>query len=252
MRWLFVLLILLNGAVFGWLYHQQQTNPKVEAPSIVEPSEGEQLELRSEARARALNKELQTDNNIQADSTEPAKKAPSETSQTQAKTEPSKTEPVEDKVTRCYRSTPFNEQIDARLLAAKIKKLGYQASIETSKSAANLPTKYWVYVPKQGTKKDMQKIHTSLKKKNFDTFLITKGELAGAISLGIYRSKKSALNLEKEVTGFRVPVAIKVIDGSQDQHAVIFFTPVLPDSSMLERLQEDKQSIRWRRIQCPL
>lgn len=253
MRWLFVLLVLANAAIFGWFYQQQQTNPKIEAPSIVEPSEGQQLILRSEAKKKVELKDSKEQAKPKAQSQSQEPQTAAIEAQGQAKAEPKKAEPLEEKPLRCYRSTPFNEQIDARLLAAKIKKLGYQASIDTVKSAAaNMPTKYWVYVPKKGTPKDMQKIQATLKKKNFDTFLITKGKLAGAISLGIYRSKKSAVNLEKDVARFRIPVATEVLDGSQNQYSVVFFTPVLPDSNMLKRLQEDKQDIRWRRIQCPL
>lgn len=257
MRWLFIILVLANATVFGWFYYQQHVVVNNSTVSLfLQPSEGQILVLKSEdvqtAKSQANVQDLpESSSFVGVNSAQPkvvqtqVKKADDSTSKTNISKQ-------EDVVTRCYKSSPFNEQIDARHLAAKIKKLGYQASIETVKVAVKIPTKYWVYVPNQGTKEEMKKLQTRLKQNNFDTFFITKGKLAGAISLGIYRSKKSAINLEKDVTQIRVPVSIDVIDGSTEQYSVILFTPSLPDSTMLERLQEDKQNIRWRRMQCPL
>lgn len=257
MRWLFIALVLGNAAVFSWFYYQQHAVVNDSTISLfLQPSEGEMLVLKSEdAQATESKTKAQT---------LPRQVSSTDTSSTQSKnpqiqneaesTASSKinTNKQEEVINRCYKSSPFNDQIDARHLAAKIKKLGYQASIETTKSASNIPTKYWVYVPNQGDQEVMKNLQKRLKQNNFDTFFITKGKLAGSISLGIYRSKKSAINLEKDVTQIRIPVSVEVMDGSSEQYSVILFTPSLPNSAMLERLQEDNQTIRWRRMQCPL
>lgn len=259
MRWLFITLALGNAAVFGWFYYQQHTAVNDSEISLfLQPSEGQVLVLKSEdtqvvesdVKEQGLSEQgFSVDENPSQSDSFSLQEEPKSVLEPKTNTDKDKQESV---VTRCYKSSPFNDQIDARHLAAKIKKLGYQASIETVKGSSNIPTKYWVYVPNQGTQDAMKKLQTRLKQNNFDTFFITKGKLSGAISLGIYRSKKSAINLEKDVTQIRVPVAIDVMDGSSEQYSVILFTPSLPDSAMLERLQEDKQDIRWRRMQCPL
>lgn len=259
MRWLFIALVLGNAAVFGWFYYQQHTAVNNSTVSLfLQPSEGEMLVLKSEEDKEDRKVEVKDKvESLPGAVSVGASSAQSKNSRIQHEadsTDSSKTNTNKQKevVNRCYKSSPFNDQIDARHLAAKIKKLGYQASIETVKGVSDIPTKYWVYVPSQGSKEEMKKIQKRLKQNNFDTFLISKGKLSGSISLGIYRSKKSAINLEKDVAQIRVPVAVEVMDGSSDQYSVILFTPSLPDTAMLERLQEDKQNIRWRRMQCPL
>lgn len=252
MRWLVILLLLLNAALFVWFYQQQQNSPQSEASPLLDPSEGQTLILQGERKDSVVPKPASTANAQTANTPTASVPAPKPAKPVNSATQANSANEAQSAVMRCYRSTPFNEQIDAKLLAAKIKKLGYQASIESSKSKANIPTKYWVYVPKQGSNKQMQRFQARLKQQQLDTFVIHKGKFAGGISLGIYRSKKSAESLEREVIQLRIPVNIAVIDGSTDQYRVIFFTPTLPNSKLLEKLQENKQSIRWRRTQCPL
>ncbi len=254
MRKLVVLLILLNAALFAWFYYQQQTAPQVTPVPLLDPSEGQTLILKNEPNNLNATQD-KTTGEPQLPTTSAATaqtKQAAEAKQAPKVKQAAAAQQAQTVVMRCYRSTPFTEQIDAKHLAAKIKKLGYQASIESSKGKTNLLTKYWIYVPNQGNKQQMQKIQSQLKKHGFDTFLISKGKLSGGISLGIYRSKKSVESLEKDVNKLSIPVTVDLIDGSRDQYRVIFFTPSLPNNQLLDQLQENNQNIRWRRTQCPL
>ena len=112
-----------------------------------------------------------------------------------------------DKVaaSRCYSVGPLADRIDAKHLKVRAEALGFQS--ELRRLTTGTSTEHWVHIPPQANRQG----------RGCDSYIITQGELAEGISLGLFRNKTSAKNLTKKVRALDYNVVIKDVSRGEKE-----------------------------------
>ncbi len=160
MRWFFLLLLVLN--LFYYVWHQQQAPLRTKA---VEP-----MLLRQEVRQRV---ELLRDSDkgrLKAVSPAGAGSVPVDTG--------------------CLYLGSFQQEDAAGLVEQRLIALDISASIEQVDASAGVD--YWVYLAPLASRQASLRQLKELQARKIDSYIITQGELANGISLGIFPRADSA------------------------------------------------------------
>ena len=124
---------------------------------------------------------------------DPGKKEQSKTDklQTAALTAPLPPQKRTAKNYTCYAMGPFKETTQATPIALKLRELG--AITDSRRNEKQVPTGYWVYLPPFETWKEArQKVMTLESSDMKDMFIMGRGAMKNAVSVGLFTSEKSA------------------------------------------------------------
>ncbi|WP_371232889.1 SPOR domain-containing protein [Pseudomonas sp. QE6] len=195
MRWFFLFLLALN--VFYYVWHQQQAplRPKEVAPLSLFHSEQKNIRLLSESSEAPQRR--------QADE-KPAAPA-----------------------SACLFLGSFPAEERARLLAQRLISLDVQASVQTVDAAAGMD--YWVYLPPLASRQASLWQLRELQARKIDSYIITEGDLADGISLGIFQRKDSADSIVERLKSAGYDALIRELARSQHD----YWVQVAPESSRL-------------------
>lgn len=218
MRWIFFTLVVGNLLLLV-VFWQKQNQPAANVAVAELQSKGRTLLLVSEA----------------GDSLKPVRKKPAA---------------QKNHEQLCYVAGPYADEIDARHLLARVDAVGLTGSIKTLEVTTDTPAEYWVHVPPRSGREEALRVLKELQKRNFDSYIITQGELAEGVSLGLFRKKDSALSLQKEVSAAGIPVAIKVVNESSREFWVEVKEVTQLNERMRERIQAGDESISWEMVDC--
>ncbi|QXP91073.1 hypothetical protein [Methylococcus capsulatus] len=167
MRFLFYFLLIANVSFFFWSLGHRDTKRHVDVKSVEASG---RLLLRSEV--------ADTRGEIQSPPTESPPPA-------RIENEPPAGE------AGCYRMGPFAETAEARRVLALVKEWIDRANL-TSESSESLDG-YWLLYPKAENMDEAKGNRKMLMDKGIkDVWLIDKGEMAGTISLGIFKTREEA------------------------------------------------------------
>lgn len=210
MRWLFLLMLLLNIGYVGWEFSQARarTAPVVatangKVPPIVLLSELES------ASAAAVNAETAPADSSEPETTaQPALVATELESKTESKTEsqieqklepePAKAAVTAQPASACYTLGPFRELADLRKLIRDIRDFVADASFRSHEEREQ--SMYWVHLPPQANHEAALTLAEQLKAKKIrDYYVLNSGEQMNAISLGHFRDKNGALSVLAKV-----------------------------------------------------
>ena len=90
-----------------------------------------------------------------------------------------------------------------------------------------------------------------LQKRGVDSFVITEGELANGISLGLFAKKDSVDRLLTKLAKKKITPMVKPLERKRNQYWVV--APITKGSTIDEktrqRLLEDKEK-QWKQIRC--
>lgn len=213
MRWLFLLLVILNVTYVAWELNRErpQQMRKTAPPKGVEPlillSELSETSTQSREKVAAADgsKDLAADRKPAGDQppAEPAEavqpglqtaslNAESPPSDTDTDPQPSTPSPVEEPaVDLCFTLGPFKEMKTLRVVTREIRDYVVEASFRSKEEQEQ--TMFRVLVRALGSKQEAQSMIRELDKKNIrDHFIITEGPNMNAISLGYFSSKSRA------------------------------------------------------------
>jgi cell division protein FtsN len=157
MRWMFLWIVVLN--VFYYVWHQQQVPMRATEVAPLEMFQGAKrdIQLLSES-ATAPRREVDS----------------------QAKKE----EVV------CLFLGSFDAESQASALEQQLMSLGVSARIEELDGAAGVD--YWVYLPPLASRQASLRQLRELQARKIDSYIITQGDLANGVSLGIFPRRDSA------------------------------------------------------------
>lgn len=224
MRWIFLMLLLLNFGLFAW-----QLRPAPPAPSELllqapaSPSVAHRLELLSEVRK-----------------VEPDKGA----------AQPGVSQAVAAVNGHCLVLGGFDaperaEQLQQRLLSLDI-------AARTEAAEASFGADHWVYIPPLASSQASLRLLRELQARKIDSYLITEGELANGILLGVFPRLDSAVSIAEKVraAGYepqvrelpRIYQVYWVRVGAQGQRLI--------DDDMLDRLAADFPDLKHQLIPC--
>lgn len=109
----------------------------------------------------------------------------------------------------CTMVGPYGQLLHAEYLVERLAALGIKSQItpvEIKEGDA-----YWVYLPPEMSEKEALRRLYELQKKNIESYIVTKGELANGISFGRYAERAEAESRLSEVKGHGYDAAIKII-----------------------------------------
>lgn len=218
MRWIFITLVFGNLLLLAYFWQQQNT---------LEPAVAAAVELPRGGKAIKLVKELE----------QPL---------------PSVSQ-IDNKVKRaqlCYVAGPYVELEGAENLLSRAKSLGFSGKVNTLVVVGNEPSEYWVHVPPRISREAAMRTLRELQKRNVDSYIITQGEMAEGISIGLFRNKDSAYGLQERISAWSVPAEVKVINKDTKEYwAEIVETSQL-NESLRERILASDTDIRWELVEC--
>jgi hypothetical protein len=149
----------------------------------------------------------------------------------------------------CWAVGPYQVELDAQNVYARMLAVDIPASVD--RQLVVVKEEFWVYLPPLSNKKQAIRKLKELQKREIDSFIITEGELANGISLGLFSKQSSVDRLVSELKKKRIEPSIKPLQRTRGQYWVT--TPVNKEFSMDESTQKrltDGRKVDWRQIRC--
>lgn len=218
MRWIFLTLVFGNLLLLTFFWQQQNTVEPTEVTAVELPSEGKTIQLVNE-----LDKTLPSN---QQD---------------------------KKKVKRaqlCYVAGPYADTEQASHLLSRAKSLGFSASINTVEVAGDEPSEYWVYVPPMVSREVAMRTLRELQQRKIDSYIITQGELAEGISIGLFRNKGSAYGLQERIKALSIPVEVRVINKDTQEYWVEIKETSQLNEALRKKIRAKDVNIAWELVEC--
>lgn len=216
MRWIFITLTFINLLALAYFWQSQETEVVQQQP----------LDLVQQGKNIVLISEL---------SEAPARIAKSANS---------------NRSELCYMAGPFEEQIDGRHVLARAAALGFNGQLKEVKVDTDKPAEYWVYVPPRPSREQALSTLRELQKRNYDSYIITQGEMSEGVSLGLFRNKDSAYGLQKKVQATGIDVEVKVVNESTNEYWVEIKETAQLSESMRNKIKANDAELRWEMVEC--
>lgn len=137
----------------------------------------------------------------------------------------------------CVNLGVFNTRAEAAQLRQRLLALSVQSAVIAQDVAGTLD--YWLVLSVQGDKRDALSRLNALQERGIDSFLITQGELAGNISLGIFSREDYALARQAQLQALGYVAEIEVLEKISSEYLVQVDAEArrLVDQAMLARLR---------------
>lgn len=178
MRTIFFFFLVLNVIIFVWPSGSSNGSNKV---STAIPAGVKKLVLVSEAEAEKLNKNSEVKSG-QASGQKAVRTASSESS-TQKKRG--------TKAAVCYSLGPFEAESQVKSISAKLRDLGASTNDRVEKS--HDPIGFWLYLPPYKSWNDARRKVMELEQQGMsDVFIMGRGRMKNAVSLGLFKEQKAA------------------------------------------------------------
>ncbi|MGE8453122.1 MAG: SPOR domain-containing protein [Pseudomonadales bacterium] len=161
MRWILLLLLLLNAFYYVWHQQQAPLRAKEVAPADAYQTARKDIRLLSEVGASSPR---------------------SQTAAPVAEVSP--------EAAVCLFLGSFEEEARAKVVEQRLLSLDIQADVRSVDAAAGV--EYWVYLPPLASRQASLRQLRELQARRIDSYIITQGELANGISLGIFPRNDSA------------------------------------------------------------
>lgn len=221
MRWILLLLLLLNAFYYVWHQQQGPLRAKEVAPAGAYQSARKDIRLLSEADAPR----------VRAESSAPA-------------------DDVAPEAAVCLYLGSFEEESKARVVEQRLLSLDIQAEVRSVDAAAGV--EYWVYLPPLASRQASLRQLRELQARRIDSYIITQGELANGISLGIFPRNDSANSVMQRLRDVGYEPQIREISRAHRS----FWVRVAPESRrladefLLGRLAGDFAGLQHQLMPC--
>lgn len=195
MRWLFLLLLVLNAFYYVW--HRQQSPVLVKEIAPLEQYLGQQKNIRLLSESPALKK-------------------------------PKVREvAVESVQSGCMFFGDFESLVEADVLRQRLAGLDIESTAEEVSAVSGVD--YWVYLEPLASRSASLRQLNELQARQIDSFIIAEGELANGISLGIFPRAESATSVMARLTDAGYDPVLREL--SREQRG--FWVRVAPKSMRL-------------------
>jgi hypothetical protein len=256
LRWLFFVLLLLNILVFLWGY-QRPSAVEAEVPPPL-PPDIPRLILLSEdpihnkpATDTPPSEAATTDSIILgAETAQEGLELPKEPKSAPEQTEQAKNTPKSpEEPMSCIRLGPFERQADAFALIGELNENSLDAAINMQ--VQQRQTGYWVLAETNGT--SAQQLLAQLQSAGIsDVWRFTKGQLAGAISLGLYTRLNRATDRLKDVQnkGIAAHIQPRIVEDTTYWIHVAYPQSDLGVVTQLEKISQRYPSLDYPPAAC--
>lgn len=218
MRWVFLSLVCLNLLVMVWFW-RDQAGMTVDTPQADRSNaDGQSLILLSELNQGELNfktqKESEKTNNEQ----------------------------------RCYSVGPFKDENDAKFLGIRAEALGFSSEMRSLATGGSI--EHWVHVPPLANRQQSLQLLRELQGRGIDSYIITQGDLAEGISLGLFRNQTSAERLTEKMRGMDYNVIIKEVIRGEKELWLEFPQVTQLTEAMRKRVVGEGAELNWMLTDC--
>ena len=107
-----------------------------------------------------------------------------------------------------------------------------------------------MHVPPRSGREEALRTLKELQRRNIDSYIITQGDLAEGVSLGLFRKKESAESVRDKVAQYDIPVDIRVVNESSREYWVEVKEVSQLNERMRERIQAGDDQISWEMAEC--
>lgn len=200
MKWVILCLVLVNAAFFGWQLSRDRNvvTSGESAPPATNAAMVNRLLLVSEVELGVLRQRRNvppTQAPLQAEPTSPARMADAEQETPSVALGEILAMPVESD-RECYTIGPLNNEDDISALSAWFNAQGSQATLRADERREVVST--WVFLPPLESREAADARVGEMQASNIDDiFVIPRGDMANAISLGLYSQDES---LQRRIT----------------------------------------------------
>lgn len=220
MRWIFMLLVVLNAFYYVW--HQQQVpmQAKEVAPLSLYQDSRRDIQLLSESK-------------------------PQERRATAA---PAREDAPEQAV--CLFLGPFDEPTQAEQVEQRLLSLDIRSQSQVVEAAGAVD--YWVYLPPLASRQASLRQLRELQARKIDSYIISQGDLANGISLGIFPRHDSAESVISRLRRAGYEPLLRELPRANRSHWVRIAPESrrLVDDSLLERLSLDFNGLQHQLMPC--
>ena len=215
MRWLLLLLVVLN--LLFYVHNQQRTRVRTVEPAV-SPS------VRTDSSLRLLS-----------ESAPPARRAAPARS-------------VDDG--SCLYLGGFDDESMAAAVRQRLLSLDIASEVQGRDSAAGID--YWVYLPPLVSRQASLRQLRELQSRNVDSYIITVGDLANGISLGIFSRKDSAESVVSRLREVDYDAFIRELPRVHRKYWVRIETASRHqvDDSLLADMIRDFPSLQQQQMPC--
>ncbi|GLQ30463.1 hypothetical protein [Litoribrevibacter albus] len=112
-------------------------------------------------------------------------------------------------------ATEVIEQASKRLVARNIANELYEDDVVVS-------TDYWVIIPPRPSEKQAYRLLKQLQLANIDSYIVTQGDYANAISLGLFTVKSSAYRIKDKMVSAGFETVVQEIQRTQKRYWLEF------------------------------
>lgn len=218
MRWVFLSLVSLNLLVMVWFWRDQAGMADVQNQVNKAEPQGQGLILLSEVNRSQLS----------------------------YKTKQITDSSIEDQ--RCYSVGPFKDENDAKFLGIRAKALGFESQMRSLATGGSI--EHWVHIPPLANRQQSLQLLRELQGRGVDSYIITQGDLAEGISLGLFRNKQSADSLTQKMQTMDYKVVIKEVLRGEKELWLEFPQVSALTEAMRKRVAGEGQPLNWMLTDC--
>lgn len=144
----------------------------------------------------------------------------------------------------------FDSADEAGQLRQRLLALGVDALVQARE--VNVGTDYWLVMPVMGGERHAVLQLSAMQEQGLDSFLITRGEMAGQLSLGVFAREDYAQLQREELQALGYDVEVHAVSKKEQQFVVEVGSEArrLVDQAMLSRLRADFSSLQHQYQSC--
>jgi cell division septation protein DedD len=216
MRWMFLWLIVLN--LFYYVWHQQQAPLRATEVAPLKMAQDSKRDIR-----------------LLSESSAPQRREIAEVSAGEAV---------------CLFLGSFELKADASAVEQRLLSLDIQSRVQSMDAAAGVD--YWVYLPPLASRQASLRQLRELQARKIDSYIITQGDLANGISLGIFPRNDSAQSVMQRLRDAGYEPSLRELTRAHRS----FWVRISPqsrrlaDDSLLQRLAFDFKGLEQQLMPC--
>lgn len=218
MRWLFLLLLVLN--LFYYVWHQQQAPLRVKEVEPMSLYRGAQQDIRLLSEADRQQRREQA------------------------------VAPAAAATETCLFLGSFQQEGAAREVEQRLMSLDIQGEVRGIDAAAGLD--YWVYLAPLASRQASLRQLKELQARKIDSYIITQGDLANGISLGIFPRSDSAQSVMRRLVDAGYEPLLRELPRAQRSYWVRIAPQSrrLADDYLLQQLASDFKDLQHQLMPC--
>lgn len=216
MRWIFLLFVVLN--LFYYVWHQQQAPLRVNQLAPLEVPQGDKRDIR-----------------LLSESDVPVRRQVP-------------TAPTEGAV--CLFLGSFEREADAAVVEQRLLSLDIRSRVQSVDAVGGVD--YWVYLAPLASRQASLRQLRELQARKIDSYIITQGDLANGISLGIFPRSDSAESVMQRLRTAGYEPAMRELPRAQRSYWVRVAPESrrLADDFLLQRLASDFNGLKHQLMPC--